>query len=82
MLLENITSRELTEWQAYEYLNGPLDDSWRDESQALQVDMAHDLLYLTGQAHFTDKSHKNGPIDPRESSHVRPRDVYKAEKGS
>lgn len=75
-LLEKVTSRELTEWQAYEAKNGPLDSSWRDEVQALSLDMLHDLLYLTGQAHFTNKSHTEGPIDPREENYPRPTELF------
>lgn len=71
-----MTSYELAQWQAYEKLNGPLDDTWRDEATATQVELAHDQLYLTGQAHFTDKQHRKGPIEQRDGSYARPDKVF------
>lgn len=75
-LLSSITSRELAEWHAYERLNGPFDESWRDELRAQSVEFQHDQLYLTGQAHFTDKNHRKGPIDQREERIKRPSELF------
>lgn len=75
-MLRSMDSRELAEWHAYEKLNGPLDDSWRDEMRAQSVEFGHDLLYLTGQAHFTDKNHRTGPIDQREERIKRPNELF------
>lgn len=71
-----MTSRELTEWQAYERFAGPLDNSYLAEALAQLNDHLHDLLYLTSQAHFTDKAHRQGPIDKRETRYPRADEVY------
>lgn len=71
-----MTSKELTEWQAYERFSGPLGTEYTNEALAQLNDHLHDLLYLTSQAHFTDKAHRKGPIEKRETRYTRADEVY------
>lgn len=75
VMLRTLTSRELTEWRAYEKKNGPLDNAWRDEAQGTLIDITRVLLYLTSQAHFgQDSKGKSvqGPIDNPKEEYTRP----------
>ena len=79
MLLSTVTAKELTEWRAYEVLNGPLDDTWRDEAMASLVDLVRELSYMTSQAHFGRDSNGNavqGPVAVPEEPYTRPQYTY------
>ncbi|WP_415840191.1 hypothetical protein [Nocardiopsis gilva] len=64
-LLTRIDARELTEWQAYELVYGPLGPAYEREMLALAVEGEQRTHHLMGAAHFTDDKHPN-PIDPPE----------------
>lgn len=70
-----MSSRELTEWRAYERVVGPLGRSWVDGVQADMHEILQGVLYLTSQAHFTDKQHREGPA-PKPVKVTRPGDLY------
>lgn len=75
VMLRTLSSRELTEWRAYEKKNGPLDDSWRDEAQGTLLDLLRVLLYIQSQAHFGQDSKGKpvqGPIEMPKEKYTRP----------
>jgi hypothetical protein len=78
VMLRTLTSRELTEWRAYELKNGPLDDAWRDESQSTLIDLMRVLTYLTSQAHFGSDGKKavQGPVEAPKDAYTRPWDLH------
>lgn len=80
-LLDTISAHELAEWQAFERVNGPIDNLWRDAALAQLVENTHDLMYLTSQAHFTDKTHTAGPIEKRDKPYPRPYEVWASQQG-
>lgn len=67
-------SREVAEWQAYEQHSGPLGTVWLHETLANIHEQLQSLNHLTGQAHFTDKQHRTGPI-PKPEHYPRPHEV-------
>ena len=79
VMLRTLSSRELTEWRAYEVKNGPLDDAWRDEAMANVVDLVRQLSYLVSQASFGKDSKGRpvqGPVDPPKKPYLRPQYTF------
>lgn len=75
-LLGSVSSRELTEWYAYELVYGPIGDGWRDEAIAAMQEQLQLLNHLFSQANFTDKHHRKGPV-PKPERYPRPEDAFK-----
>jgi hypothetical protein len=65
-MLNSMDSMEYSQWLAYERAHGPINGEWDREATAILVEKLHTIAYLLGQAHFTDKTHKKGPIPPPE----------------
>lgn len=55
-------SVEYSQWMAFERVHGPIGGEWDKEAMANVVEQLHTVAYLLSQAHFTDKTHKRGPI--------------------
>jgi hypothetical protein len=49
-MLNCLSGRELTQWQVYENINGPLDNSWRDEQLATLLELLQQNTSITGAA--------------------------------
>jgi hypothetical protein len=64
-------SVEFSQWMAFERAHGPLLREWDQEALSNCIEQLHSIAYLLGQAHFTDKTHKKGPI-PRPERYPRP----------
>lgn len=79
-LLERITSRELTEWEAYERFAGPIGSGWQDEVMAGIHEQLQRLNRIQGAAHFTDKKHRKNPV-PEPKDYPRPYEIYKSLRG-
>lgn len=65
-MLHSMDSVEYSQWMAFERANGPINGEWSHEALANVVEQLHTIAYLLGQAHFTDKTHKRGPIEKPE----------------
>jgi hypothetical protein len=77
-MLDRISSLELSEWESYERLSGPLGTSWQDEIRGMIHEQLQQLNRLTGAAHFTDRKHRKNPAP--EPKHVpRPWELHKRE---
>lgn len=74
-MLHSLSSRELTKWQAYERLHGPLDDSWRDEHMAVLIEMLQYNTYITGAV----GQGKKNPA-PKPKPITRPWEMYEQAK--
>lgn len=61
----------MTEWYAYELVNGPIGSEWRDEVIAEMHEQLQLLNHLFSQANFTDKNHRKGPV-PKPEHYPRP----------
>ncbi len=77
-MLNSMDSVEYSQWMAFERAHGPIRGEWDQEALANVVDKLHTIAYLLSQAHFTDKTHKRGPIEkperyPRPNESVRRR---------
>lgn len=48
-MLASLTSRELSEWSAYERAYGPIDNDWRDETLAQIHELMQDVRHLTAR---------------------------------
>lgn len=73
--LEHISSLELTEWQAFESLNGPLNTEWSDETLAALHEQLQRLSRIQGAAHFTDRKHRKNPV-PEPKHYPRPHEMF------
>lgn len=71
-LLAVHTSRELTEWMAYERAYGPLDSAWRDSKIAEIHELLQSLIHVEANAHSDGKSSDTKPQDV-----VRPNGLWK-----
>jgi hypothetical protein len=78
-LLAAVSSRELSEWEAYERHAGPLDTVWQDEVMAGIHEQLQQLNRLQGAAHFTDKKHTKNPA-PEPKHYPRPRELYERDE--
>lgn len=70
-------SYEFSQWIAFEQAHGPLGGEWTNEAIAGIHEQLQTIAYLLGQAHFTDKQHKNGPVPkpehlPRANEYNKP----------
>lgn len=74
-----MSSRELTEWMAYEYHAGPLGTEWIGETLSGIHEQLQLLNYMFGQAKFTDKNHKQGPA-PKPEEYLRPEEVFRGKR--
>lgn len=70
-MLNSMDSVEFSQWMAFERAHGPINGEWTSETLANAVEQLHTIAYLLGQAHFTDKTHKRGPI-PKPERYPRP----------
>lgn len=75
-MLHSMDSVEYSQWMAFERANGPINGEWSQEAQANVAEQLHTIAYLLGQAHFTDKTHKRGPI-PKPEHYPRPHESLK-----
>jgi hypothetical protein len=64
-------SYEFSQWIAFERSHGPLGGEWDADALASIQEQLQQISYLLGQAHFTDKTHKRGPI-PKPERFPRP----------
>lgn len=71
-MLANLSSRQISEWQAYENLTGPLDRSWGDDQLAEINELLQSLLHLTAQVNT--KNGMSPETKPREV--IRPRGLF------
>lgn len=62
---------EYSQWMAFERAYGPLRSEWSDDALASIHEQLQQIAYLMGQAHFTDKTHKRGPV-PKPERYPRP----------
>jgi hypothetical protein len=74
-MLDEMSSREYTEWLAFERMNGPIGDTWRDEVLAGIHELIQYQNHMFGQANFTDKKHPRNPV-PKPERYVRPHEAY------
>jgi hypothetical protein len=58
-VLTRTSSRELTEWIAYERLYGPVGNEWRDELQASIHELLQFANHLKGASMTSEKQRKN-----------------------
>lgn len=70
-MLNSMDSIEYSQWMAFERANGPINGEWNQEILASIQEQLQSIAYLLGQAHFTDKTHKRGPI-PKPERYPRP----------
>jgi hypothetical protein len=77
-MLGQITSRQLTEWAAYEKVSGPLDRRYDQEALANIQEQLQYANYLLGAAHFTDKDNPDNPV-PEPVRFARPEDAFAPE---
>jgi hypothetical protein len=74
-MLNCLTSREITYWQVYERLTGPLDNSWRDE----QLARLAELIQINTQVTGTTGQGKKNPA-PKFQAITRPWELYEKAK--
>lgn len=70
-MLHSMDSVEYSQWMAFERANGPINGEWSQEALANVQEQLQTIAYLLGQAHFTDKTHRRGPI-PKPERYPRP----------
>ncbi len=80
-MLNSMDSVEYSRWMAYERAHGPINGEWNQEVLANIQEQLQSIAYLLGQAHFTDKTHKRGPI-PKPERYPRPYESVKKLGGS
>lgn len=44
--MERISGREITEWQAFEQVHGPINSTWQDEASAVLIEEMRKLQIL------------------------------------
>jgi hypothetical protein len=74
-MLHSMDSMEYAQWRAFERANGPINGEWDSSALAAIQEQLQQLSYLLGQAHFTDKTHKRGPI-PKPERYPRPNESF------
>jgi hypothetical protein len=72
-----MTSRELSEWRAYEYATGPIDDGYQHEMIRTLTEYMHDLLYVESLAPHFKKVDGQGPVEQRKGRYPNPAETYK-----
>lgn len=70
-MLNSMDSVEYSQWMAFERANGPINGEWNQEVWATVQEQLQTIAYLLSQAHFTDKTHRRGPI-PKPEHYPRP----------
>lgn len=78
-MLGAMSSRQVSEYMAYERIHGPIGDGWLHETISQMHEQLQSINYLLSQAHFTDKQHKKGPI-PEPKRHPRPWEIFEDEQ--
>lgn len=73
-MLHSMDSVEYSQWMAFERANGPIGGEWDSNALAAIQEQLQQISYLMGQAHFTDKHHKRGPI-PKPEKFPRPNEA-------
>jgi hypothetical protein len=73
-MLNSMDSVEYSQWMAFERANGPINGEWDSNALAAIQEQLQQISYLLGQAHFTDKTHKRGPI-PKPEKFPRPNEA-------
>lgn len=68
-------SYEFSQWMAFERAHGPISGEWNANALAEIHEQLQQISYLLGQAHFTDKTHKRGPVDKPER-YPRPNEAF------
>jgi hypothetical protein len=76
-MLRSMDSVEYSRWMAFERAHGPIGGEWDAEAISSIQEQLQQISYLLGQAHFTDKTHKRGPI-PKPERYPRPSEVIKS----
>jgi hypothetical protein len=76
-MLNSMDSWEFSQWIAFERSHGPLGGEWNAEVLSSIQEQLQQVGYLLSQAHFTDKTHKRGPVDKPER-YSRPWEVMKS----
>ena len=76
-LLNSMDSMEFSQWLAFERAFGPLGPEWDVEATSSIHEQLQQIAYLLGQAHFTDKTHRRGPI-PKPERYPRPYEAIKS----
>lgn len=74
-MLGETSSREMAEWMAYEQVVGPFDNTWRDETLSVVLELLQSANHLHGAAHFTDKKHPDNPV-PEPKRWIRPWEAF------
>lgn len=77
-MLEQITSRQLTEWQAYEMVAGAVDERYDSNVLADIHEQLQQLNHLIGAAYFTEDDPEDNPIR-KPSRYPRPDEMYQPE---
>jgi hypothetical protein len=80
-MLHSMDSVEYSQWMAFERAHGPLRGEWDQEALASVVEQLQTVAYLLSQAHFTDKTHKKGPI-PKPERYPRPYESLRSTSSS
>lgn len=75
-MLHSMDSMEYSQWMAFERAHGPIRGEWSEEALAGIQEQLQQIAYLLGQAHFTDKTHKRGPV-PKPEHYPRPYESLK-----
>ena len=70
-MLHSMDSYEYAQWMAFERAYGPIGGEWGEEALAVAIEQLWQVSYLLGQAHFTDKTHRKGPV-PKPERYPRP----------
>lgn len=73
-MLTSMDSVEYSQWIAFERMHGPINGEYDSNALAAIQEQLQQISYLLGQAHFTDKTHKRGPI-PKPEVFPRPNET-------
>ncbi len=65
-------SRELSEWQAYEKFNGPIDEDWRDDT----LSEIHELLQGIYHVTVAANSKSGASEDSKPQRKIRPGEIW------
>lgn len=74
-MLARMTSRQLSEWMAFEKADGPIGGQYEQEVLASIHEQLQAIAHLLGAAHFTDKEHPDNPV-PEPIRYPRPDEVF------
>jgi hypothetical protein len=65
-MLHSMDSYEYSQWIAFERAHGPIFGEWDAEALANIQEQLQQISFLLSQAHFTDKTHRRGPVEKPE----------------